>query len=29
MNGWQADVMFETISAEEWERLNQIRQKAS
>jgi hypothetical protein len=23
MNGWQADVMFETISAEEWERLNE------
>lgn len=23
MNGWQADVMFETITAEEWERLNE------
>ena len=23
MTGWQADVMFETISAEEWERLNE------
>lgn len=23
MTGWQADVMFETISAEEWERFNE------